>query len=97
MAVWYDDDLNDVEALVSKVTVDLSAHGIALLERVASEIGASSPALLAEHLETVLADELAYIEALKAGLADIEAGRVVSQADLEAEVFARFGRPTAGA
>jgi predicted transcriptional regulator len=65
------------------------------LERLAAATGRSKSWHLNAALEAYVAAELAFVEAVQEGLADLEAGHVVEHETVMADVARRRRRPAA--
>ncbi|KQM62753.1 hypothetical protein ASE75_14140 [Sphingomonas sp. Leaf17] len=68
----------------TSITTDLDADTLALVERLALERGMTSPQFAAEAIRRIAESESDYRAFIQAGEADIAAGRVYTQDQVEA-------------
>lgn len=82
----------------STMTIRISSELKEKLERLSDDTRRSKSFLAGEAVGAYVERELAIIEGVKRGLADVEAGRVVTHEDAMNEIYgaieqARIGRP----
>ena len=70
------------------LSVRVSAETKDKLDRLAAGTKRTKSFLAAEAIVAYVARELAIIDAIEVGLADVRAGRTVSQDEVEAEIYA---------
>ncbi|MGB6120014.1 MAG: CopG family ribbon-helix-helix protein [Mesorhizobium sp.] len=74
------------------VTVRLSSETKSRLEHLAAETRRTKSFLAGEAIEAYVARELAIVEGIKRGLADIEAGRVTPHEEVKKRIYATIER-----
>ncbi|CAN7609536.1 CopG family ribbon-helix-helix protein [Pararhizobium sp. LjRoot238] len=80
----------------STMTIRVSTEVKAKLERLADDTRRSKSFLAGEAVSAYVERELAIIEGIKRGMADVEGGRVVAHDDAMAEVYAAIDDVKAG-
>ena len=75
-------------AATETMTIRVSAETKRKLERIADDTRRSKSFLAGEAVTAYVDRELEIIEGIKRGLADVEAGRVVSHDEAMAEIYA---------
>ncbi|MGB3501818.1 MAG: CopG family ribbon-helix-helix protein [Mesorhizobium sp.] len=74
------------------VTVRLSSETKSRLELLAAETRRTKSFLAGEAIEAYVSRELAIVEGIKRGLADIEAGRVTPHEEVKKRIYATIER-----
>ncbi len=77
------------------LSVRVSAEVKDKLDRLAAGTKRTKSFLAAEAIEAYVARELAIVDAIEVGLADVRAGRTVSQDEVEAEIYALIAQAEA--
>lgn len=70
------------------MTIQVRADLTEKLERIASETQRSKSVLVDEAIAAYVDHELAAIDAIKRGIADVDAGRIISHAEVVADMHA---------